>query len=142
MKADGAGWAYFMPWYGDYTMDGWAHDNTADDWKKILNSDYVITLDKMPGWDKYTVTTLKTPQHRDQKDGLIHVSKGWFELSIPTAGAGKVELYSLRGTRIVLPGKKLSPRTGAQRFNLTGIAPGMYVVTYGFVAVGNIVIAE
>jgi mannan endo-1,4-beta-mannosidase len=55
MKTDGAGWSYFMPWYGDYTMDGWAHDNTAADWKKILSSDYVLTLDEMPGWQNIKV---------------------------------------------------------------------------------------
>ena len=38
--ADGANWSYFMPWYGDYTMDGWAHDNTAADWKTVMNNDY------------------------------------------------------------------------------------------------------
>ena len=33
-----AGWSYFMPWYGDYTIDGWAHDNTADDWNSLHKS--------------------------------------------------------------------------------------------------------
>jgi len=48
-RPTGAGWSYFMPWYGDYTMDGWAHDNTAADWNSIMNNNYVvITLDKMP----------------------------------------------------------------------------------------------
>jgi mannan endo-1,4-beta-mannosidase len=27
MKNDGAGWSYFMPWYGDYTMDGGLEEN-------------------------------------------------------------------------------------------------------------------
>lgn len=62
LQEDGAGWSYFMPWYGDYTMDGWAHDNTADDWKKIMNHPYVITLDQMPGWASYTPTGLQAPK--------------------------------------------------------------------------------
>jgi hypothetical protein len=54
LQGDGSGWSYFMPWYGDYTMDGWAHDNTAADWNAVMNHEYVITLDEMPGWAGYT----------------------------------------------------------------------------------------
>lgn len=53
MKADGANWSWFMPWYGDYAMAGWANDNTAETWKTVMNNDFVITLEDMPGWDKY-----------------------------------------------------------------------------------------
>lgn len=53
MKADGANWSWFMPWYGDYAMEGWANDNTAETWKTVMNNDFVITLEDMPGWDKY-----------------------------------------------------------------------------------------
>lgn len=42
-----------MPWYGDYAMEGWANDNTAETWKTVMNNDFVITLEDMPGWDKY-----------------------------------------------------------------------------------------
>ncbi len=48
MQSDGACWSYFMPWYGTHTKD--PEHNSADDWKKILGSDFVITLDEMPGW--------------------------------------------------------------------------------------------
>ena len=30
MKADGANWSWFMPWYGDYAMESWANDNNAE----------------------------------------------------------------------------------------------------------------
>jgi mannan endo-1,4-beta-mannosidase len=46
MKDDGADWSYFMPWYGDYVTQ----DNTASDWNLIMNNEYVITLEDMPGW--------------------------------------------------------------------------------------------
>ncbi|PWJ57074.1 MULTISPECIES: glycosyl hydrolase [unclassified Fibrobacter] len=55
MKADGANWSWFMPWYGDYAMDGWANDNTKETWKTVMSSDYVLTLEDMPGWDKYEI---------------------------------------------------------------------------------------
>lgn len=53
MKADGANWSWFMPWYGDYAMAGWANDNTAETWNTVMNNEYTITLEDMPGWDKY-----------------------------------------------------------------------------------------
>ncbi len=46
MQSDGAYWSYFMPWYGTHTKDS-VH-NSVNDWKKILGSDFVITLDEMP----------------------------------------------------------------------------------------------
>jgi mannan endo-1,4-beta-mannosidase len=70
LKGDGAAWSYFMPWYGDYTMDGWAHDNTADDWKAVMNNPYVITLDQMPGWAAFTPTGIGKNRTRQQDDAL------------------------------------------------------------------------
>jgi len=49
MKADGASWSYFMPWYGDFVTKA----TPAADWSKIMNDSYVITLESMPGWDSY-----------------------------------------------------------------------------------------
>jgi mannan endo-1,4-beta-mannosidase len=130
MQIDGAGWSYFMPWYGDYTMDGWAHDNTTADWKKILNNDYVITLDKMPGWNNYTVqtqTTLKPPQINSI---AIRCKNGFLELTVSKASAGAVELYDIKGNRIATLNKK-TLSAGNYHFNLGRIAKGMYVVKVG-----------
>ncbi len=60
MKADGANWSWFMPWYGDYAMAGWANDNTAETWKTVMNNDFVITLEDMPGWDKYKMEEVQS----------------------------------------------------------------------------------
>ncbi|MBQ6006913.1 MAG: SUMF1/EgtB/PvdO family nonheme iron enzyme [Kiritimatiellae bacterium] len=62
MEADGAHWSWFMPWYGDYAMEGWANDNTVDSWNTVMNDDYCLTLEDMPGWDNYTAhaTTVVT----------------------------------------------------------------------------------
>jgi len=53
MQADGAGWAYFMSWYGNFVTQA----NTEADWGKIMSDSYVITLESMPGWDKYNIPT-------------------------------------------------------------------------------------
>jgi len=49
---DGAGWSYFMVWNDN---DGYVtQDNSIDDWNTIMNHEYVITLEDMPGWENYT----------------------------------------------------------------------------------------
>jgi mannan endo-1,4-beta-mannosidase len=127
MKGDGAGWSYFMPWYGDYTMDGWAHDNTAADWDKILNNNYVMTLDEMPGWDKYTVHAQVTQQHRPDKGFSINYIGRFIELALSDEGVDAVELYNSKGTRIATL-RQYTLRAGVYRFDLSRIAKGIYVV--------------
>jgi mannan endo-1,4-beta-mannosidase len=130
MKDDGAGWSYFMPWYGDYTMDGWAHDNTAADWKKILNNDYVITLDKMPGWDKYVVSTRAVQNSRQDNGVAIRYRNGFLECTLAGANADAVELYTIKGVRIATL-NTASLHAGTNRFKLGRIAGGMYLVKVG-----------
>jgi len=60
MKADGANWSWFMPWYGDYAMPSWANDNTDESWHEVMNNEYTITLEDMPGWDEYSASIQKT----------------------------------------------------------------------------------
>ncbi|MDR2583289.1 MAG: hypothetical protein LBC75_07410, partial [Fibromonadaceae bacterium] len=45
MKADGAGWSYFMPWYGNFVTQS----TPAAAWNTIMNDSYTITLESMPG---------------------------------------------------------------------------------------------
>lgn len=128
MKADGAGWSYFMPWYGDYTMDGWAHDNTAADWKSFLNNPYVLTLDQMPGWDKVVVGVRE--RTAGTGGGLraadFRAGPGWLEVRAPGAGAAMVELFDLRGARTALLSPREGGSPGARRFDAGGIRPGVY----------------
>jgi mannan endo-1,4-beta-mannosidase len=51
LETDGAGWSYFMPWYGEHTNS--SLHNVASDWNKVMNHNYVITLEDMPGWTNY-----------------------------------------------------------------------------------------
>jgi mannan endo-1,4-beta-mannosidase len=127
MAADGAGWSYFMPWYGDYTMDGWAHDNTALDWKSIMNNNYVITLDKMPGWANFTPSQVIAKQPRAVEKMTVNYAHGFLNLSIVGASSGKVDLYNPRGDHIATLNKGPLDE-GMHRFNLSAIAKGMYIV--------------
>ena len=130
MAADGAAWSYFMPWYGDYTMDGWAHDNTAADWKSIMNNNYVITLDKMPGWAKFAQIH-EAPKPLVNQGISIRYAHGSLNCTLTGTSAEKVELFNIQGNRVAtLTHGRLGP--GAYRFLLKNIAQGMY-----FVRVGN-----
>lgn len=53
MQADNAMWSWWMPWYG--TWGGKYPGQTSNDvWKSNMESESIITIDDMPGWDKYT----------------------------------------------------------------------------------------
>jgi mannan endo-1,4-beta-mannosidase len=129
MAADGAGWSYFMPWYGDYTMDGWAHDNTAADWNSIMNNNYVITLDKMPGWANFSpVREAATPRVKECIS--IRYAHGALDCILTGTSVSGVELYNLKGNRVAaLTHGRLVP--GTYRFSLNNIAQGMYLVRVG-----------
>jgi mannan endo-1,4-beta-mannosidase len=137
LAADGAGWSYFMPWYGDYTMDGWAHDNTAADWNSILNNPYVLTLDKMPGWDKYAANVGRgrvSGEARGGPPGAFRTGPGWLEVSAPgmggaapgAGGAAMAELFDTRGRRAAVLRALPSAATDTRRFGLGGIPNGVY----------------
>ena len=60
MKANNSVWSWWMPWY--QTWDGNFLDQTVPAVLTAnVTSDCAITLDKMPGWDSYSISTTKVP---------------------------------------------------------------------------------
>ncbi|PJJ42211.1 glycosyl hydrolase [Hallerella succinigenes] len=58
MKANNIAWSWWMPWY--QTWDGKFLDQTVDAvWKANLESACTISLENMPGWNSYTLSTSK-----------------------------------------------------------------------------------
>lgn len=58
MQADSAIWSWYMPWYESW--DGKFVSRTKNTvWKANLESSCIYTLDKMPGWDEFTINTTK-----------------------------------------------------------------------------------
>ena len=56
MHEDVSVWSWWMPWY--HTWNSKFIDQTPDAvWKSNMEDDRILTLDKMPGWDKYTPKT-------------------------------------------------------------------------------------
>ncbi|MBN2037020.1 MAG: hypothetical protein JW768_09790 [Chitinispirillaceae bacterium] len=127
LTGDGAAWSYFMPWYGDYTMDGWAHDNTAADWNAIMNHSYVITLDEMPGWDKYIVPVTGERRRLERSSVSINQRQNAVEIRLIGARVNSVELCDLKGSRVAVLHKG-TLHSGTYRFSLKGTAPSLYVL--------------
>jgi len=125
LVADGAEWSWFMPWYGDFTTDV----NVPAIWKQTMNHSYVITLDKMPGWDKYNVTPIcKMTQVAAVKSRVSVISRrNSLELNVKGIDVRGVELFDLRGARIaVLSKDKLGD--GKHNFSTNGLARQMCFV--------------
>jgi len=101
MQADNAHWSFFMPWYGDFARPiGGSNDNTADDWNLIMNDDYVITLEDMPGWQNYGTevknnkTTIQAMVYPTRVKDTVYVvySNPHYSVSI-TDAAGRLISY-------------------------------------------------
>jgi len=120
MKADGANWSWFMPWYGDYAMEGWANDNNAESWKTVMNNDYIITLEDMPGWDKYEMQTTVVAKAVRSAPTLFLAGR---ELQVNLNAAAQLAIYDLQGNRVLA--KKMS---GSGVIALSRLARGPYIV--------------
>ncbi|MBC7388203.1 MAG: T9SS type A sorting domain-containing protein [Opitutaceae bacterium] len=70
---DGAGWSWWMPWYGGYTES--ATYNSLDLWKKMFASDYVITLDEMPNYKNCTLVSGIEEEVSESKGLKIYFSE-------------------------------------------------------------------
>jgi mannan endo-1,4-beta-mannosidase len=128
MKTDGAGWSYFMPWYGDYTMDGWAHDNTAADWKKIMNSDYVLTLDEMPGWQNIKVPVSGNLSNKINNHIVARFANNNLSITYNNAVTiNTVELYKLDGSYITSLKPEVKTK-GRFEIDATSITQGTYII--------------
>jgi len=128
LVADGAGWSWFMPWNQDFTTSV----NTVADWNSIMNHSYVITLNQMPGWDKYELkptSTRKTAPVASSARSRVSVTSGRnsLELNVKGMAVRSVELFDLRGAKIaVLSDSKLGD--GKHTFSTTGLARQMCFV--------------
>ena len=121
MKADGANWSWFMPWYGDYAMEGWANDNNAESWKTVMNNDYIITLEDMPGWDKYEMQPTAIATSKKAAPAIRLVGRD-LQVNL-SASTAQISIYDLQGNRVLA--KKMS-QNGT--IALSRLARGPYLV--------------
>ena len=97
LKTDGAGWSYFMPWYGEYTNSS-AH-NVASDWNKIMNDSYVITLESMPNWGNYNPSSSSSNATPSSSSVVSSSSEGTTPIAnhLPLATSNSQTYYSIKG---------------------------------------------
>ena len=120
MKEDGAHWSWFMPWYGDYAMPSWANDNTDESWNEVMNNEYTITLEDMPGWDKYVASVQKSAVK--SLNVALHLQGN--ELHVNCNRIANVTLFDLQGNRVL--SKQVSASNGT--LNLEKLSRGSYMV--------------
>lgn len=66
MVADQAIWSWWMSWYGTWGST-YPAQTSNDVWKTNMSDDRIVTLDEMPGWDKYTEANSGTATCKAEK---------------------------------------------------------------------------
>jgi mannan endo-1,4-beta-mannosidase len=117
---DGAGWSWFMPWYGGFVTD--SKYNSLDLWKKMFASDYVLTLDEMPNLKTYTATSLI-----QNKFNYLQIYPTYFDETINIRSDKLIQTVSVYN-QLGIPIKTMKPETGATIISLAGFPSGMYLV--------------
>ncbi len=87
-----------------------------------MNNDYVITLDKMPGWDKYVAGGVSTT--RKANGAGFAFSGNRLSLSLAAAENVSVDIYDISGTRVASLYKG-ALSAGTHAFTLK-LRPGVY----------------
>jgi len=135
-------WSYWMTW--SQTWSGNFLDKTTNDmWKRNLDDERIISLDKMPGWDNVKADpstegsvvapgeTLKQRFAGIANNVTITASGKSLSLNIPQAGRGSIALFDMNGHQIAsLAQGNLT--AGNYRFDLQAFASGSYVVRASF----------
>ncbi|MBR6455204.1 MAG: T9SS type A sorting domain-containing protein, partial [Fibrobacter sp.] len=133
MKADGANWSWFMPWYGDYAMESWANDNNKESWKTVMNNEYTLTLEDMPGWDKYKIeeqhtTSIENRLHAQKATASLSVVGKNLQISVPGSNianaTARVAIFDMQGNRVL----QETVNSANAGIDLSRIAVGQYIV--------------
>ena len=129
MKADGANWSWFMPWYGDYAMEGWANDNNKESWKTVMNNEYTLTLEDMPGWDKYKIDEQHTTGIQGKSSVASHMAsvsviKKNLQINLPGSECANVRIFDMKGHQVI----NRTIRAHNESINMEALASGLYIV--------------
>lgn len=111
-----------MPWYGDYAMEGWANDNTAESWNTVMNNSYTLTLEDMPGWDNYEMETTIIAPAKIASPAIRLVGHD-LQVNL-NASTAKVSIFDMQGHQVM---NRIVNGANAC-IKLNGIAAGQYIV--------------
>lgn len=124
LVADAAGWSWFMPWNGGFVRE--SKHNPIELWKKVLDSDFVITLDEMPEIKSYTSPQSTAVVLNETQDGL-NVYPTYFDNQVTIHSnktINKLTIYNQQGTIV----KEFNLENTTTVINMSNLAAGMYLV--------------
>lgn len=87
MHTDEAVWSWWMPWYGTWGST-WPAQTSNEMWKSNMNDPRIITIEDMPGWDKYTV------KNEEKTTAIANVKLG------ATEAASEYQIFDVRGVHL------------------------------------------
>ncbi len=117
-----ATWSWWMPWYQSWDSN-FANQTSNDNWKKYMASDLIITLDEMPGWDKYNASL--DQQSAENKDILVFPTNIKDQVVIASSKDYKVEVVSMNGTLV----ENDFCAAGTKTISTSNWANGVYMIS-------------
>lgn len=124
MYEDGATWSWWMAWFNSWS-NGFIDQTSNAVWQANMASDKIITLDEMPGWDKYTPTAIHST-HSIMKSRLT-VQGNSIMLSSSAMKDVSVDVFSMMGKHVATLHRG-SISAGTHAFSLGNMARGNYIV--------------
>ncbi len=124
---DKAYWSYWMTW--SQTWSGNFLEKTPTEmWKKNLDSERIIALDNMPGWDKITIHNSDQRRVSRTSNNISFAVKGKnLSLSTTANGNASVTIFDMTGHRVatLLQGHISA---GVHNLSLQSITAGNYII--------------
>ena len=112
-------------------MEGWANDNNAESWKIVMNNEYTLTLEDMPGWDKYVMVTppttgIKGNLATTKSAASLIVAGKKLQINVPGAANAtvKVSLFDMQGHQVM----SSTVKGASASIDLSKFAAGQYIV--------------
>lgn len=128
---DGAPWSWWMPWYESPSWNGgYVSQTSASVWKTNMADERIITLDEMPGWDKYTpsvnnggtaIITNKLTQSKMMVQGSSLM------LSTSALKNASIDVFSMTGKHMATLHRG-AISAGTHAFSMQSLARGNYIV--------------
>lgn len=136
MVSDEAVWSWWMPWYGTWSGK-WPGQTSNSVWKSNMEDERVLTIDKMPGWDKYKPSATPSENPTSSSDPASsssvtpassnsNVTPASSSSSEGTAHLAKIEYLS--GAEAIIGVFDMNGHYIGKDASLTGLAKGKYVV--------------
>jgi mannan endo-1,4-beta-mannosidase len=123
LVTDKANWSWFMTWYGSFVHDPAV--NPLSHWQKVMNHNYVITLDEMPDLKNYPLDTKADEYQSDNFRVYFSSSDGYLHIN-PSDYTGRYDLYvsDISGRLIFYNLKNFESIS----VSLSVLRPGIYIV--------------